>query len=159
MEYILPKEKLIEYAKPYFKAKGFKKKGNRWTKDIGEFTLCFYIQSSYYTKEDYYIRPSIYINRLSSDNLGYGHFMTEIKKTTPEEVMQKFKQWCDEWTNKALIKERLLAFIEWEKRNPLEKRRADLIDYEKDPVPAEEFFHIDIPPTEPSTRQYILDNY
>ena len=26
MEYILPKEKLIEYAKLYFKAKGFKKR-------------------------------------------------------------------------------------------------------------------------------------
>lgn len=85
--------------------------------------------------------------------------MTEIKKTTLAEVMQRFEQWCEEWTNKALIKERLLAFIEWEKRNPLKKRRADLIDYEIDPVPAEEFFHIDIPHTEPSTRQYILDNY
>lgn len=137
MQYILPKEKLIEYAKPYLKTREFKKKNNRCTKDIGEFTLCFYIQGSYYAKDDYYIRPSIYINRLSSKNLDYGHFLTEIEQTTPEEVMQKFEQWCKEWTDKALVKERLLAFIEWEKRNPLKKRRAN---YENDPVPAKEFF-------------------
>ena len=159
MKHFLPEEELIEYAKPYLKAKGFKKKNKRWTKDIGEFTLCFYIQGSCYAKEDYYIRPGIYINALLPTNLGYGHFMTQIEPTTPEEIMQKFEQWCKEWTNKTLIKERLLAFIEWEERNPLEKRRAKLVDYEKDPVPAEEFFMIDKPPTVPSTQQYILDNF
>ncbi|MBE6792957.1 MAG: DUF4304 domain-containing protein [Ruminococcaceae bacterium] len=154
MKYFLPEEELIEYAKPYLKAKGFKKKNKRWTKDIGEFTLCFYIQGSCYAKEDYYIRPGIYINALLPTNLGYGHFMTQIEQTTPEEIMQKFEQWCKEWTNKTLIKERLLAFIEWEERNPLEKRRAKLVDYKNDPVPAEEFFMIDT-----KTKPYILDNF
>ena len=159
MKHFLPEEELIAYVKLYLKAKGFKKKNKRWTKDIGEFTLCFFIQGSCYAKEDYYIRPGIYINALLPTNLGYGHFMTQIEQTTPEEIMQKFEQWYEEWTNKALIKKRLLAFIEWEKRNPLEKRRAKLVDYEKDPIPAEEFFMIDTPPTTPSTKQYILDNF
>lgn len=60
MERALPKEELISYAKSYLKAKGFKKKNTRWTKDIGEFTLCFYIQGSSYSKELYYIRPGIF---------------------------------------------------------------------------------------------------
>ena len=159
MEHILTEDELIAYAKPYLKAKGFKKKNKRWTKDIGEFTLCFYIQGSNYAKEDYYIRPGVYINALLQTKLGYGHFMTQIEQTTPAEIMQKFEQWCEEWTNKALIKKRLLDFIEWEERNPLERRRAKLVDYEKDPVPAEEFFMIDKPPTVPSTKQYILDKF
>ena len=33
MDHILPEEQLIEYAKPYLKAKGFKKKNKRWTKE------------------------------------------------------------------------------------------------------------------------------
>ena len=159
MKYSISEKALIEYVKPYLKAKGFKKKNKRWTKDIGDFTICFYIQVSCYSKEKYYIRPSVYINALLQTNLGYGHFMTEIEQTSPEEIMQKFEQWCEEWTNKNLIKKRLIAFMEWEERNPLEKRRANLVDYEKDPVPAEEFFMIDIPPTVSSTTQYILDNF
>lgn len=158
MKHILPEEQLVEYVKPYLKAKGFKKKNKRWTKDIGDFTLCFYIQGSAYSKEDYYIRPGIFINALLPTDLVYGHWMTQIEQTTPEEIMLKFEQWCQEWTNKALIKERLLAFIEWEKRNPLEKRRSGLVNYEKDPVPAKEFFGIDSPPWD-SPKQYILDNF
>ena len=80
--------------------------------------------------------------------------MTEIEQTTPEEVLCDFEQWCEEWTNKSLIKERLLAFMEWEERNPLEKRRANLVDYEADPVPADEFFWFDL-----KTKQYILDKF
>ena len=159
MAHFLSEEELIEYAKPYLKAKGFKKKNKRWTKDIGEFTISFLIQGSCFSKEDYYIRPGIFINALMPTEEYYGHWMHGIEPTTPEEIMQKFEQWCEEWTNKSLIKERLLAFIEWEERNPLEKRRAKLVDYEKDPVPAEEFFMIDTPPTTPSTKQYILDNF
>ena len=160
MEYILPKEKLIEYAKPYFKAKGFKKKGNHWTKDIGEFTLCFYLQGSSYSKELYYIRPGIFVNTFMPTQMRtYGHWHFEIPRTSPDEIMRKFDNWCDEWTNKELIKNHLLAFMEWEKRNPLEKRRAHMVDYDADPVPAYEFFGIDVPPTEPSVTQYILDHY
>ena len=159
MKHFLPEEELIEYVKPYLKAKGFKKKNKRWIKDIGEFTISFLIQGSSFSKEEYYVRPGIFINALMPTEQYYGHWMHGIEPTTPEEIMKKFEQWCEEWTNKSLIKERLLAFIEWEKRNPLEKRRAKLVDYEKDPVPAGEFFMIDTPPTTPSTRQYILDNF
>ena len=158
MQHILTEEALIEYAKPYLRAKGFKKKNKRWTKDVGDFTLCFYIQGSCFSKDDYYIRPGIFINALLPTDLVYGHWMTQIEQTTPKEVMQKFDEWCDEWTNKSLIKERLLAFIEWDKRNPVEKRRANLVDYENDPVPAREFFGIDSPPW-CSPKQYILDNF
>jgi hypothetical protein len=145
---------LIEYVKPCLKVSGFKKKNKRWTKDNGEFTLCFYIQGSCYDKEDYYIRPGIFVNALMPTNLVYGHWYTQIEQTTPQEIMANFEQWCEEWTNKSLIKKRLLVFMDWEKRNPLEKRRAKLVDYEKDPVPAKEFFSVDL-----KTKQYILNNF
>ena len=155
----LPEEELIAYVKPYLKARGFKKKNKRWTKDIGEFTLCFYIQGSSFSKEDYYIRPGIFVTALMPTLKTYGHWMCGIEPTTPEDIMDRFEKWCAEWTDKALIRKRLEAFIEWEKRNPLEKRRAKQVDYAEDPVPAEEFFMIDIPPTEPSVSSYILDNF
>ena len=101
MKHVLPEEQLIEYAKSYLKAKGFKKKNKRWTKDTGEFTLCFYIQGSSYSKEDYYIRPGIFINALMPCDDFYGHFMLEIEPSTPEEVVSKFDDWCEEWTNKS----------------------------------------------------------
>ena len=154
MGHALLEEQLIEYLKPYLKAKGFRKKNKRWTKDTGEFTLCFYIQGSSYSKEDYYIRPGIFINELMPCDDFYGHFMFEIDPTTPEDVVIKFDNWCEEWTNKSLIKERLIAFIEWEKRNPLENRRAGLVDYEADPVPAREFFLATL-----GLKQFILDNF
>ena len=64
MKHFLPEEELIEYVKPYLKAKGFKKKNKTWTKDIGDFTIYFYVQGSCFSKETYYIRPSIRINAL-----------------------------------------------------------------------------------------------
>ena len=154
MKHVLPEEQLIEYAKSYLKAKGFKKKNKRQTKDTGEFTLCFYIQGSSYSKEDYYIRPGIFINALMPCDDVYGHFMLEIEPSTPEEVVSKFDDWCEEWTNKSLIKERLIAFMEWDKRNPLEKRRAGLVDYDADPVPSREFFATTL-----VVKQFILDNF
>ena len=154
MEQHLPEEQLIEYVKPYLKKKGFKKKNKRWTKDTGEFTLCFFIQGSSYSKEAYYIRPGIFINALMPTDLFYGHLDTQIEQTTPEEIMVKFDAWCEEWTDKSLVKERLLAFVEWEERNPLKKRRAGLVDYEADPVPAREFFTVKL-----QTKQFILDNF
>lgn len=154
----LPLNDLIDYVKPYLKSKGFKKKNRRWTKDIGDFTLCFYIQGSSYSKDLYYIRPGIFINALPT-NLTYGHWMIEIDQTTPEEVIEKFEKWCVEWTDKSLIRKRLEAFIEWEKRNPLEKRRANLVDYDADPVPADEFFQINALSSESQVFQYIIDNF
>lgn len=155
---VLTEEALIAYAKPYLKERGFKKKNKRWTKDMGDFTVSFLIQGSVYSKENYYIRPGVFINALQPTPLYYGHFMTEIPQTDPETVMRDFECWCREWTDKALIKERLIAFIQWEERNPLEKRRANLVDYKADPVPAQEFFAMDSPP-QYSPRQYILDHF
>ena len=154
MELILPEKQLIEYAKPYLKARGFKKKNKRWTKETSEFTLVFFIQGSCFSKEDYYIRPGIFVNALMPCEGYYGHWCTEIKITTPEEIMRDFEVWCEEWTNKKIIKERLLAFIEWEKRNPLEKRRAKLVDYRIDPPPENEFFMM-----HKDTMQFILENF
>lgn len=154
MELILSEEDLIEYAKPYLKAKGFKKKNKRWTKDVGDFTLCFYIQGSAFSKERYYIRPGIFVNALMPTNLVYGHWMTEIKPTTPENILHQFEQWCSEWTDKALIKSRLADFIEWKKRNPLEKRREESFNSKSDPVPAYEFLMMDL-----QIKEYILNNF
>lgn len=147
-------EELIAYVKPYLKSKGFKKKNKRWVKEIDEFTVSFLIQGSSYSKEDYYIRPGIFINALLPTDLYYGHWMTEFERDTPKKIISEFEKWYEEWTNKPLIKERLLAFLKWEKRNPLEKRRAGLVDYKNDPVPAREFFAIDL-----KTKQFILDNF
>ena len=97
MAHVVPEEDLISYVKPYLKAKGFKKKNKRWTKDIGDFTLCFYIQGSCYNKEDYYIRPGVFINALPSATWMYGHFKTEIQQTSPEEILTKFEKWCEEY--------------------------------------------------------------
>ena len=154
MENILPEDLLIEYVKPYLKAKGFKQKNKRWIKVTPEFTISFLIQGSCYAKEDYYIRPGIFINDLMPTDLYYGHWMTDIEPTTPQEIMTKFEKWCDEWTNKSLIKERLRKFIEWEERNTLEKRRQELVDYIADPIPAKEFFSVTI-----KVKEYLLENF
>lgn len=154
MKDILTEEQLIEYVKPYLKAKGFKKKNNRWTKEGQEFTISFLIQGSSFSKENYYIRPGIFINALRPSKQYYGNWMCEIVPTTPERIMREFEDWCKEWTDKSLIKERLNSFIEWEKRNPLEKRRENMVDYEADPVPAQEFFMIDS-----NAKQFVLENF
>lgn len=147
-------EELIAYVKPYLKSKGFKKKNKRWVKEIDAFTISFLIQGSCYSKEDYYVRPGIFINALLPTDKYYGHWMREFEHDAPEKIISEFEKWCEEWTNKPLIKERLLNFLDWEKRNPLEKRRAGLVDYENDPVPAPEFFPVDL-----KTMRFILDNF
>ena len=154
MKDILTEEQLIEYVKPYLNAKGFKKKNNRWIKESQEFTISFLIQGSSFSKENYYIRPGIFINALMPSKQYYGNWMCEIVPTTPERIMSEFEDWSKEWTDKSLIKERLNSFIEWEKRNPLEKRRENMVDYEADPVPAQEFFMIDS-----NAKQFVLENF
>ncbi len=150
-----PEDELVRYAKPYLKERGFKKKKKRWIKDTGEFTVSFLIQGSIFSKNDYYIRPGVYINSLLPENPNYyGHWFLEIKRDDPEAVMGCFTKWAEEWTNKPLIKERLLTFLEWEERNPLEKRRANQVDYAADPVPSREFFTVNS-----KVRQYILDTF
>ena len=134
--------------------KGFKKKNKRWIKETSEFTISFLIQGSSYSKDNFYIRPGIFINSLMPSDDYYGHWMFEIHPTTPEEVMSKFDAWCEEWTNKSLIKQRLHTFMEWDKRNPLEKIRAGLVDYESDPVPVREFLTITL-----KVKQFILNNF
>ena len=47
-----------------------------------------------------------------------------------------------------------MTYHKGEERNPLEKRRAKLVDYNADPVPADEFFMVDL-----KTKKYILDNF
>ncbi len=150
----LSETELIEFVKPYLKAKGFKKKNKRWMKQTDDFTISFLIQGSSYDNEDYYIRPGIFINYLMPTDLYYGHWMTDIEPTTPQEIMTKFEKWCDEWTNKSLIKERLRKFIEWEERNPLEKRRQELVDYIADTIPAKEIFSVTI-----KVKEYLLENF
>lgn len=137
----LSKHELAKYAAPILKAKGFLKKGMRWTKTIGDFTVAFYIQSSNYNKDDYYIRPGVFMNNCPRAARGfYGHFHTQIDITEPQMIMDETEKFFREWTDKKLIVERTKAFIIWDKRNPLEKRRAGLVDYEKDPVPSKVLF-------------------
>jgi hypothetical protein len=138
---MISEEQLVEYSKVYLKQRGFKKKNKRWTKDIGDFTLVFFIQGSYFSKEDYYIRPGVFINGLETQDY-YGHFFIEIESTNFEEIFIKFNNFCDVWTDKKVIKEKALAFIEWDKRNPIEKRRANKVNYKKDPVPSNVFFAV-----------------
>lgn len=150
---MISEEQLVEYSKLYLKQRGFKKKNKRWTKDIGEFTLVFFIQGSYFSKEDYYIRPGVFINSLETQDY-YGHFFIEIEPTNFEEIFIKFTNFCDEWTDKKIIKEKALAFIEWDKRNPIEKRRANKVNYKKDPVPSYIFFAVG-----KFVMDYIINNF
>lgn len=101
---MISEEQLVEYSKIYLKQKGFMKKNKRWTKDIGDFTLVFFIEGSYFNKEDYYIRPGVFINDLETQDY-YGHFFIEIKSTNFEEIFIRFNNFCNEWTNKKRIKE------------------------------------------------------
>lgn len=82
----ISEEALIEYVKPILKAEGYRKNKKRWMKVRDEFTYIFYIQGSCFDKNDYCIRPGILINALPP-SLSYGHFWTEIKQTTPEQML------------------------------------------------------------------------
>lgn len=150
----LTEEELIAYAKPFLKECGFKKKNKRWTKAEEDFTLVFWIQGSCWDKENYYVRPGIFINALEPPVFVEGHLSTEIEQRTPEQVMRDSMCFFNEWTNKKLFRKRLEAFVEWEERNPLEKRRKNEVDYEKDPVPAEELFELS-----ESAKEYILKHF
>ena len=133
---MLLEEALIEYAKPYLKQRGFRKKNKRWTKQAEGFTFSFFIQGSAYDKEDYYIRPGVWFDDCEKSPLNYyGHFCTEIPQTTAEKVMEKAMAFFQVWSDRAYIRETIQAFLEWDRRNPLEKRRAKEADYENDPPP------------------------
>lgn len=150
----MTEEELIAFAKPYLKERGYLKKRKRWIKREEEFTVHFYLQGSFFDKDDYYIRPGVFINALLPSELTYGHFMTGIKQGTPEQVMRDFEEFREKWTNKEYIKKTLLDFVAWEERNPLEMRRANLCDCEKDPVPSDVCFMIGI-----EAKEYILEHF
>lgn len=158
---------LIEGITPYLKQKGYKKQNKRWTKNIGEFTLCFFIQGSAYDSDGYYIRPGIFVNEIKQEESSYyGHFSIDIKQTSLKQVIEDYEKFVKEWTDKALIKSRLIKFNEWEQRNPLEKRRSMTIYnstnnikgdvYKDDPIPegCNVFFSVGI-----MLRKYILENF
>lgn len=150
---ILPEEELIAFIKPRLKALGFKKKGKRWTRVSGDFTQVFFIQGSSFSKDLYYIRPGVFINDCPEKEFYYyGHFYTEIRQTNPQQVLDDTLSFFGEWTDRDFIIARAKAFVEWEKRNPLEKRRAGEVDYETDPVPSGVFFGI-----RPCEMEYILN--
>ena len=151
MQAQLSEEALIQYVKPILKARGFKKKGKRWSKVLEDFTLVFFIQGSVYDKDAYYVRPGVFINGCDSGTDYYGHFSMDIKVSDSETVLNEALSFFSEWTDKELIVSRAKAFIEWERRNPLEKRRAGLVDYEKDPCPSGVFFGVSA-----SAMNYIL---
>ena len=134
---------LIEYLKPILKAQGFKKKAKRWTKVTDHFTYIFFIQGSCYKKEDYYVRPGIIINDIESDPFTYyGHLYIDIPVTTKEDVLRQAEAYFSQWSNIDYLKKMVSDFVEWERRNPVEKRRAWEVDYEADPVPAYTLFHL-----------------
>lgn len=134
---VLSEEELIEYVKPILKAQGFKKKAKRWTKITEHFTYVFYIQGSCYDKDEYYVRPGVIINDIQeAPKLSYGHLYTSIPVTTKEEILNQSEEFFSQWSSIKYLKDMVAAFIEWERRNPLEKRRAGQVDYEADPVPA-----------------------
>ena len=99
----ISEEELIEYAKPVLKEQGFVKKAKRWTKVTKDFTYCFFIQGSYFSKEDFYVRPGIIINAIEVPAPSYGHIFIDN------------------------LKQRVADFIEWERRNPIENRRSGII--------------------------------
>ena len=115
---------LIEGIAPYLKQQGYKKKNKRWTKVCGEFTLSFYIQGSAFDIDNYYIRPGVFVNGIEQVGLDfYGHFAIDLKQESLEQVIRDYEQFIKEWTDKPLIKERLLRFNKWERWHPFEKRR------------------------------------
>ena len=129
-------EELIEFIKPILKEKGFRKKAKRWTKTTEHFSYIFFIQGSAYDKDDYYVRPGIIVNDIQAEPWLYGHFSIDIPVTTKEEILQKAEEFFSQWSSIEYLKKTVADFVEWEKRNPVEKRRAGLVDYEADPVPA-----------------------
>lgn len=47
---------------------------------MGDFTVVFFIQGSCFSKEDYYIRPGVFINAVEHSPMDYyGPFDTQIE--------------------------------------------------------------------------------
>lgn len=134
----LKEEDLIEYVKPRLKALGFKKKAKRWTKVTEHFTYVFYIQGDYLDKNNFFIRPGIFINDIEAEpRFIYGHFYTGIEVTTKEQILDEALAFFSKWTSVEHLKESVSEFAEWRK-----KRKAGLKDYKVDPVPENTFYEL-----------------
>ena len=133
-------EELIEFIKPVLKERGFRKKAKRWTKVTEHFTYLFFLQGSTYDKDDYYVRPGVIIHDIQTEPWPGGHISIDIPVTTKQEMLERAEAFFSQWTSVEEMKSRVSAFIEWEKRNTLEKRRAGEVDYEADPVPSAGLF-------------------
>ena len=128
----ISEEELIEYAKPILKEQGFAKKAKRWTKVTEHFTYCFFIQGSSFSKEDYYVRLGIIINDIDVPVPSYGHISIDVPVTTKEEVLKLSLDFFSQWDSIDSLKKLVIDFVEWEKRNPIEKRRTGIV--ESDPA-------------------------
>ncbi len=116
----------IEYVKQILKSKEFKKIRNRWLKDTGDFTISFLIQGSAYEKDNFYIRPGVYINLLNNiNNNPYGDFYCDI--TSSPNPLYEFEDFYTKFTNKEYIKGKYLEFMEWEKETLLKNVEQDLL--------------------------------
>ena len=136
----ISEDELINAAKLFWKERGFKKVRKRWTKVVDDFTLSFLIQGSVYDKDFYYVRPGVFFNFLQQrPGHYYGHVYTGIEVNSIEQILQDTENYFKDWTDKELIKRRIMSFIEWDKRNPTEKRRVGRVNFKKDPAPADLF--------------------
>lgn len=139
---MVTKKDLIDYLAPLLKEDGFKRNGKVWLKTTESFTYRFYIQGSVYGSDQYYIRPGIIINGIPSDGIQYGHICTDIAVTTKEEIWKRTQEFYSQWHSIEHLKSLVSDFVEWEKRNPVEKRRNGMVNYEEDPVPSEYLFTV-----------------
>lgn len=63
-----------------WKTRGIKRKTKGGQKEVGDFTVVFFIQGSCFSKEDYYIRPGVFINAVEHSPMDYyGPFDTQIE--------------------------------------------------------------------------------
>lgn len=102
------KDELLVAAKDFFKVRGYLKERNRWTKKTNGFILCFYIQGSQWDKNDYYVRPGVFITDLKQESaVPYGHFATEIRcyDNTIEKILTEAEMFLEKFSNKENIKE------------------------------------------------------
>ena len=73
------KADIIEAATKHYKAKGYLKVKNRWSKEENGIEKIFFIQKSQWDKNDYYIRPGINIRELiKKSRLIYGDIFYDL---------------------------------------------------------------------------------
>ena len=83
-------------------------------------------------KEDYYVRLGIIINDIDVPVPSYGHISIDVPVTTKEEVLKLSLDFFSQWDSIESLKKLVIDFVEWEKRNPIEKRRTGNV--ESDPA-------------------------